>query len=148
RLDDVLQSAGEMQAPVRVDEAQVARPEEALRIERRRPRQAVVALHERRAAHHDLALLARCRRLAGRRPHDADLQVLERPAKGAESDRLGIVPARGADEGGRLAHAIASDGLVTWPEEPGGQLGIRPRPLAEPEPVAREVRLLEERSGL
>src|SRR5207253_11378127 len=79
---------------------------------------------------------------------DTDLHALERAAKGAEADRLGVVPARGAREGGRLAHAIAADRVVVGPEQPRGQLGIRARPLAEPRPAPREVRLLEQRSCL
>src|SRR5205823_6379335 len=81
---------------------------------------------------------------------DAAPRRRARPARpdGAAADRLGVAPARGADEGGRLAHAIASDGVVVRAEQPGRQLGIRASPLAEPEPAPRELRMLEQGSGL
>ena len=71
RLDEVARPAGPVQAAVLVDEAGVARVEEAVLVEARLGGHLDVALHQRRALHRDLAALPGAQRVAGRRVDDA-----------------------------------------------------------------------------
>src|SRR5581483_5345420 len=145
-LDDVLQASGEVEAAVRVEKAQVAGAEEALGRERLRARHAEVALHERRAAHEDLARLARPEHASALGIDNAHLHAGERAAERARAHGLRIVAARARYAGGGLAHAVHPDRAMPGPHQPRCQRVVAS--LREREATPRKLRMREERRRL
>ena len=118
-LDDVLDAAAEVQVAGLVEASRGRRCGRSPR-RRRSPARGtlVVALHQGRALHQDLAGLARAARAGASRDRRCAISMPgERPAEGAGADRLGVVEARGGDAGGGLRHAVDADGLVVGAEQ-------------------------------
>src|SRR6185503_8661155 len=109
-LDELLHAIDDRELAALVHEADVARAEPAVRVDRRARRvgAAEVALHHLRAAHPHLAALAVTHVAAALGIHQARLGARERRAHGAVLRERGI-GRRLVRGGARLGHAVALD---------------------------------------